>query len=814
MTRFRTNSRYVPWAAAIVGSILLSVLVPGFRSGQPVGLSITRQQARKIADGEASKIGIDVSRSWVTVSWDQSEHLEKELAPDPRRHLAAARDPIVGPRLHFFSVEYWRRGVEKRPEYGYVAVGIHGEVLAVRALNRGEDAVPSPPADTLRPLADAFVRQHDLPGAAHAVFESVRPTQLKQRTDYTFRYRVPSSFPLGNVVLYESVFFNGNRFAGFEPLEEYSNGSAFAYDSDSGIAGLFLSFSCILVLLGLLLVIFLKKYHAGEVGVGTGAFLFAVVIVTLVVVAFLTDAEESIGTGLGGASALETAWAFGGFKFLFLDLALAVMVFLGWSVGESYARERWGQRLASFDALLRRDPFNATVGSSLVSGVLYAPLVAAAALLLPRIGTALHFGYPTLGEYSGTILSTYGGPVSMVATAFLNSISLGVVGFLFLLSFFHRRRALWAGVISVAAFGTMLGAVAVPTRPLLPNLLLGFGGSLAAAAVFMAVDLLGATVAVFVAGLVLGFVPLMTAATGAALPPLWAGLLLPMLVLFVLGMAGMMTGREVVYQQTDLAPHVRRIVERERVKAEIDAANRIQAALLPTCAPEVVGADIASHYCSASEIGGDYFDFLQLGPGKMGLAFGDVAGHGLTSGIVMSMAKAALLVQVDYDYSPQRVMEVLNEIVIKTAPRRMMMTFFFGVLDTETLELRFSSAGHLDPYVYRSADGTLESLSVWGFPLGVRRRDPFREMTVHFEPGDRLILYSDGLIEAVDDDGHPFGFDRFERILVEQGPRDADSIKRAILSSVRKFTRNRPPEDDQTLVVVSFTGEGQLRKLA
>ncbi len=149
-------------------------------------------------------------------------------------------------------------------------------------------------------------------------------------------------------------------------------------------------------------------------------------------------------------------------------------------------------------------------------------------------------------------------------------------------------------------------------------------------------------------------------------------------------------------------------------------------------------------------------------------------------------------------------MEVLNETVLKTAPKRMMMTFFFGVLDPSTQQLQFSSAGHLDPFVYRAKDGSVSSLSVWGFPLGVRRRDPFREVSVTFEPGDKLILYSDGLIEALDDHGEPFGFHRFEKVIHETGNGSAEDIRRALLDAVKRFTRNRPPEDDQTLVVVSF----------
>ncbi len=134
------------------------------------------------------------------------------------------------------------------------------------------------------------------------------------------------------------------------------------------------------------------------------------------------------------------------------------------------------------------------------------------------------------------------------------------------------------------------------------------------------------------------------------------------------------------------------------------------------------------------------------------------------------------------------------------------MTFFFGVLDPATGDLRYCSAGHLDPYVVRAGGGDLEPLSAWGFPLGVRRREAFVEHAARLLPGDRLVLFSDGLIEALDDDGEPFGFARFEEVLRDAARDGAGEIRQALLSAVRRFTRNRPPEDDQTLVVLSVDG--------
>src|SRR5258708_15631782 len=142
--------------------------------------------------------------------------------------------------------------------------------------------------------------------------------------------------------------------------------------------------------------------------------------------------------------------------------------------------------------------------------------------------------------------------------------------------------------------------------------------------------------------------PLLSVAKGALLAQYAGVVALPTALIGGFAVVALWTKREIVYSYEDLAPHVKRIVERERVKAEIDAANRIQAALLPSEEPHVAGATVASHYRAATEIGGDYFDFLPQPTGEIRIAFGDVSGLGLTCCIVMAMAKSALLLHVGY----------------------------------------------------------------------------------------------------------------------------------------------------------------------
>ncbi|MDQ3280653.1 MAG: PP2C family protein-serine/threonine phosphatase [Acidobacteriota bacterium] len=792
--------RFLPFIALVGGLLVLAAVISDYSAVQP-RVAITRGEARSIADKEAKKLGMPVEKAWTNMSWVGSPLLDRELERDPERYRRAQQDPVVGPRLGGYRVTYYRRGLEKFIPYGFVYVSGTGEILSARIRRRPETAGAKLTEAELRPRADAFVRSRVLPGAPSPVFQQARPSTLLKRTDWIFRYSVPSKFPVGDVVPYLWVYFNGDQFAGWELIEEYADGRPFRYESEIG--GAFLGFGALYILLLVLLVMFLRKYHAGEVGVGTASFLFGVVLLVAVILDFVIAGSASENMGMGGIDAQQTSWAMAGFKMLFIDVPLAVLVFFGWAVGESYARERWGERLASFDAILRRDPINATVGRSLLNGVLTAPALAALALLVGAIPVWLGLAHPIRGDGTELVLSL-GGPGAAVLASMSEAILAPVVAILFLIAFAHRRRALPLGII-VSVILISIGGIASPAiGPFTSQLLFGWGAGLAAVLIFLQFDLLTTSVALFFGGLITHMLPLLTTASGSLATQMLSAMAVPLLLVVGAAVAGLLTRREVVYSYEDLAPHVKRIVERERVKAEIDAANRIQAALLPRDAPSLAGANVSSHYRAATEIGGDYFDFLKLPTGEIGIAFGDVSGHGLTSGIVMAMAKSALLVQVDYEHSPRAVLDVLNDVVMKTAPKRTMMTFFFGVLDAASQTLRFSSAGHLDPYVYRAATGKLEALSSWGFPLGVRRREPFREHHVAFAAGDRLVLYSDGLIEAVDDDGNPFGFERFEQTIVANGRHGADEIKKALLGAVRKFTRNRPPEDDQTLVVVAF----------
>src|SRR5204862_7319219 len=166
-------------------------------------------------------------------------------------------DAVIGPRHSSFRRSYCRRGREKFTPYGIVLVdGRTGPAVAARMFARNEETGKHAVEAELRPRADAFVKTRAFTGAPSAQFESARPTVLRNRTDWVFRYRVPSSFAAGKIVPYLNVYFIGDRFAGWNLSEEYADGSSFVGDSGGDIAGVLLRFALVYALLIFLVTVF------------------------------------------------------------------------------------------------------------------------------------------------------------------------------------------------------------------------------------------------------------------------------------------------------------------------------------------------------------------------------------------------------------------------------------------------------------------------------------------------------------------------------------------------------------------------------
>ena len=247
---------------------------------------------------------------------------------------------------------------------------------------------------------------------------------------------------------------------------------------------------------------------------------------------------------------------------------------------------------------------------------------------------------------------------------------------------------------------------------------------------------------------------------------------------------------------------MRRIAERERQRVELETARNIQSSILPQLPEQLNGVELAHTYLPATEVGGDFYDVLALEDGRIAVAVGDVAGHGVSSGLVMSMAKSALAVQVTFDPEVEAVFKTLNRMVFQSARKRLLATLCYALIDPRKLEMRFASAGHLFPYRV-TAGGRVDTLESIAYPLGVRPTIDVVPRLARLEAGDVLFLCSDGLIEARrEGSDESFGFDRLERLLAKFAGHGASVMRDAVLRELRLFTGDAPREDDLTLLVL------------
>jgi serine phosphatase RsbU (regulator of sigma subunit) len=239
---------------------------------------------------------------------------------------------------------------------------------------------------------------------------------------------------------------------------------------------------------------------------------------------------------------------------------------------------------------------------------------------------------------------------------------------------------------------------------------------------------------------------------------------------------------------------------RERVEQELHVARRIQQASLPEAVPALEGWKIYPSYRPAREVGGDFYDFLELEDGRLGLVVGDATGKGVPAALVMSTTCGMIrAVTQASDYSPGEVLQRVNEALATRIPANMFVTCFYGVLDPGTGSFSYANAGHDLPYVRRG--GYAEELMARGMPLGLMPGMGYEEKEIILGEGDRALFYSDGLVEAHNPEGAMFGFPRLQSLVAEHA--QGEPLVDFLMEELYSFTGKRwEQEDDITLVTL------------
>ena len=249
----------------------------------------------------------------------------------------------------------------------------------------------------------------------------------------------------------------------------------------------------------------------------------------------------------------------------------------------------------------------------------------------------------------------------------------------------------------------------------------------------------------------------------------------------------------------------RQALEKERLEREMELAAEIQRRLLPKEMPALDGFEIVGWNRPTWQVGGDYFDFLPLADGRLGLVVADVTGKGLAAALLVSTVHSALQLLFDSAAVDVDLLARLNEHIVHSSSPNKFITMILADLDPATGEIRSLNAGH-NPGMLVRADGAISQLTPGGMPLGLLPGASYHAQTLQIEPGELLCLYSDGITECESLDEEEFGEQRLEELLLEQRDQPLADIMKHIERTMDDFARGRSQSDDQTVVLLRRTG--------
>jgi sigma-B regulation protein RsbU (phosphoserine phosphatase) len=242
---------------------------------------------------------------------------------------------------------------------------------------------------------------------------------------------------------------------------------------------------------------------------------------------------------------------------------------------------------------------------------------------------------------------------------------------------------------------------------------------------------------------------------------------------------------------------------------DLRVARDIQVSLLLASSPRLPGWEASTSFLPARQLGGDLYDFVEIDPVHRGLMIGDVTGKGIPAALHMAVARTLFRIEARQHSSPAEAMAQLNRSLIDQVPQGC-VTLLYGHLNITDGSLRLANAGHNYPVIL---DDGVHELVLNGLPLGIDADYSYEEIGAHMKPGDVLVFFTDGVIEAMNEEGELFGFERLREILTDGTSRRPRTVTRQIVRAVRSFTGGTPQSDDITLVVLRRRYLDQIREM-
>ena len=251
------------------------------------------------------------------------------------------------------------------------------------------------------------------------------------------------------------------------------------------------------------------------------------------------------------------------------------------------------------------------------------------------------------------------------------------------------------------------------------------------------------------------------------------------------------------------------ILEKKKVEKQLQIASEVQSRLLPQSPPKVKGYEFAGLCIPTYEIGGDYFDYIQIDEDNLAITVADISGDGIPAALIMTAFRALLRSHIKIYKDPSDLMMFLNTQLSDFTRKKDFVTAFYGILNTKNHSFIYTNCGHNPPLLFRT-DGSVELLDLHGPSLCIIDNVNFETGIVNFNPGDQIVLYTDGVTEVFDNNKEEFGLDRLIDVIKPSIKITADSLLNKIIKETKQFSQSEFYKDDYTLVIVKRKSDAEI----
>jgi sigma-B regulation protein RsbU (phosphoserine phosphatase) len=667
----------------------------------------------------------------------------------------------------------------------------HGDVLEFTRKVPDSTKLPSLSQEGAKALASAFLRKYtaigNLLGDTSKVI-SEKKIEQPFRTDYEMTWSTVTA------VLHDPVKAKitvaGNIVAKFEadPIVP----AQFAESDSDSIFSIFVALLYVAIGIAMVVIAF-KRFRSYEIG-------FRLALIIGITAGILTDIEIFLSIRN------EIKWEIL-FPLILAPLFVGGALVLIWAVCETVVRESWKEKFVSLDLLTKGHLFHSRIGANVIRGIVLGCSAFALWLVLVKLGGLITPLWTTNSNDNAIHTFDLSAPwLYVVGQGIYSTLFVYTFCILFALSFL--RKYVSSGVLLVVLGAVVLGVMNPEhLHPFSIAMLVSVLVSAISVWTFYRFDALAAFLAMFTlnaAQEVAGFFVVGNPTYYSS------GLILVILTGIVLVVAVVMAFRkEEVTDFDEITPSfARHITERQRLQQELEIARNVQMSFLPKKNPVSSTLDIASRCAPALEVGGDYYDFIDLGGQRVGVAIGDVSGKGTQAAFFMTLTKGFLNALAHVSVSPSQVLTQVNKLFYENVERGVFISMVYGIFDTEANSLTLARAGHNPVIMRKSKENHVQVVNPTGLALGLDEGSTFaksiQEVKTKLQSGDLFVFYTDGFPEAMNKTMEEFGEARLLKTVENYSDGSASEIMEGIFKEMKEFTGKAKQHDDMTIVVVKI----------